>query len=151
MVPESLWTLGWNSAVYILKTAFNYVITLLLSMDNYDARLKRGGIEILQFLAWGEDKAEAENYRHYQEVTVVRNIYHGYMYPLVKHWPWDGPRDTPGTTTERLFPGKRWLNMNSYNDLWILPIHSHVTGYGNTESAPITRATSSHGEVGKPG
>lgn len=36
------------------------------------------------------------------------------MYPLVKHWPWDGPGDTPGTMTERLFPGKRLLNMNSH-------------------------------------
>ncbi|CRL26698.1 unnamed protein product [Penicillium camemberti] len=51
------------------------------------------------------------------------------MYPLVKHWPWDGPGDTPGTMTERLFPGKQ---------------------YDDTESAPITRATYSHGEVGKP-
>ena len=106
MVPESLWALGWNSAVYILKTAFNYVITLLLSMDNYYARLKRGGIEILQFLAWGEDKAEAENYRHYQEVTVlcINHRYTEYVPPgkaLALGWPPGYPRNHDRTTVPR--------------------------------------------------
>ena len=73
----------------------------------------------------------------------------GYMQPPSKALALEWPPDTPGTMIERLFPRKAFVEYRFIQ--MIILIHSHVTGYGDTESAPITRAIwYSHGVVGKP-